>query len=313
MDVNLYILISIILTVTILLSDRKSYKRYIKKDFWTEIENISENRIIQKLIIDEQKNKLSIIKKITKRFKVVISKSGVPKLNFNRLQVMSILSSFSVVALQILIYLCSIFNIILHRSRLEVLAQNMGPNILQIPSFHIPQILVIGISSYFIPYVFFKLYGIFREKKAQREVMLLQTYTLMMLGTGKSIKYILEILLSRSNIYKESFRKCLHEYSLDPKKALDSMKDEISISGFTSMINALEKSLFYDREMAEIYLKNSRRLENNIKKINLQKSNKNKQMAGAILLILPLSACCIVGGYPWLILILKMMLNLNGM
>ena len=195
----------------------------------------------------------------------------------------------------------------------EILAENMGPRVLEMPSFNILFALAIGILFYFLPLLLFKIYGIFREKKAQKEIMLLQTYTLMMLSSGKSVKYILEILLNRSDIYKSSFRKCLQEYSYNPVNAFEILKNDISLPGFTSTVNALEKSLLYDRNMAEEYLRNSRILESNLRKINLQKSNKNKQMTGTVLLILPLIAFCVVCGYPWFVMVLKLMSNLNGL
>jgi len=313
MNVTNYLLISISLTLIMLLFDRKSLKRFIKKDFWGQIDEISKNNVVEKLMLLDKVDNSSWKIKMKCNIKEVISKTGIPMLNFRRFEVLSILSFTSIIVLQAFVYFGSVFNLIIHRKRLEILAENMGPKVLEMPSFNILFVLTIGMLSYFTPYILFKFYGVFREKKAQKEVMLLQTYTLMMLSTEKSVKYILEILLNRSEIYKNSFRKCLQEYSYDPKNALELLKTEIALPGFTSTVNALEKSLLYDRTMAEEYLRNSRILESNLRKINIQKSNKNKQMTGTILLILPLIGFCVVCGYPWFVLVLKLMSNLNGL
>lgn len=314
MNVKSYLIISLSLILIILLSDRKYLKRFVKKDFWSQIDEISNKNIIQQLMIFSEETDISSWKmKMIKKIKDVIEKSGIPMLNINRFQVLSILSSCLAILIQLFLFLGSVLNLIIHRKRLEILAENMGPKVLEMPSLNILFVIAIGISFYLLPFLLFKIYGIFMEKKAQKEIMLLQTYTLMMLSSGKSVKYILEILLNRSDIYKSSFRKCLHEYSYNPVNAFEILKNDIALPGFTSTVNALEKSLLYDRSMAEEYLRNSRILESNLRKINLQKSNKNKQMTGTVLLILPLIAFCVVCGYPWFVMVLKLMSNLNGL
>ena len=314
MNVQIYLIIGLSLILSMFFLDKKSLKRFVRKDFWTQIDEISNNDLVQRLMIFSNESDNSYWKmKIRKSIKEVVGKSGIPMLTFIRFQTISIISSISAFVIQIFLFFGSIFNLIIHRKRLEILAENMGPKVLEMPSFNILFALAIGILFYFLPLLLFKIYGIFREKKAQKEIMLLQTYTLMMLSSGKSVKYILEILLNRSDIYKSSFRKCLQEYSYNPVNAFEILKNDISLPGFTSTVNALEKSLLYDRNMAEEYLRNSRILESNLRKINLQKSNKNKQMTGTVLLILPLIAFCVVCGYPWFVMVLKLMSNLNGL
>lgn len=308
MYIEIYVLfmLSIISIVSFMIvMDNKKRGKSLSLNFWINIDRYSENEFIRKLMFDEND-------KVCKSFKNVIKTAGIPKLTLIRFQTISLLSVFYAFFMQIIIWFTNVSNIILNKQKLTILAEKMlSPDMANIPKLDLVSIVLISLMAYGLPFLFVFIYGMFRSKKAEKEIILLQTYALMMMNTNKNVKYILETLYERSNIYKESFRECLQHYSIDPEEALQILKSSVLKSEWQSLTNSLEKSLFNDREMAVKYLKSSRRLEANMRKIYMQRKTKNKELTGAVLLILPLATLCMVCGYPWFLLALKMMGNLD--
>lgn len=303
--IKIYVLSMIFIISTIILIDNNKRRKILSSNVWINIDRYSKNKIIKSLMFNDTD-------KICKYFEYIIKIIGIPKLNLIRFQTISVLSVIIAFFLQIVLWITNTSNVILNKKKLTLLAEKMlNPEIASIPKLDLISMVLIAMLAYWIPFLFIYIYGMFRSKKAEKEIILLQTYALMMMNTNKNVKYILETLYERSNIYKESFRECLQSYSIDPEEALQTLKKSVLKSEWQSLANSLEKSLFNDREMAIKYLKSSRKLEANMRKIYLQKKNKNKEITGAILLIIPLATLCMVCGYPWFLLALKMLGDLN--
>lgn len=301
---NLGIIIILAILTLLAKSNKKPKKR--KKSFLLILNDFSKTQFMQILLLDSND-------KLYKEFENKIILSGIQNLDMIRFQSLSIISVITVFFGQIFVGLSNIVSFLINRVKLVELAEIMvDEKIAQIPSINILSLVIFSLLSYFIPYIVVRIAGMILSKKSENEVILLQTYALMMLETNKNVRYILETLFQRSKLYKETLRKSIQTYSTDPAVSLDELKNSTDDLSFQSVINSLEKSLYYDREVAISYLKNTRKLEMNMRKINNQKTNKNKQLAGAILLILPLGTLCLVGGYPWLLLVLQMMGQLNA-
>lgn len=314
---NIYSYILIGLFSLFLLNSEEKREKYARQSFWNKIDILSENNIISKLFITAYNPKKLFYlerKKLLKKYMDVISYTS--KIDLKRLQTLNVISFFLTAFLQVVIFLLSFLNILVHQKRLQILANAIGDTVLQYPKLNLRLLiffLLISIFGYFIPYIVLKINSIIYGKKIQKEALMIQAYTITMLGTGKSIKYVIEVLYARSNVFKEVFRKTLHKYSFNQEEAISELKEKSNIPAFSSSINALEKGLIYDRVSAKKYLRSSKKLENSLRKANLSKTNKNKKAIGTILLILPLLSFCTVSGYPWFISVLKMLSNLNGL
>lgn len=300
---SMFVVISIIIFMIII--DNRKRRKLLNSNIWINIDRCSDNKIIQKLMFNDGE-------KIYSFFKRAIDTAGIPKLTIARFQTINILSVIFAFFMQIIVWVTNVSNILLNKKKITILAEKMlSPEMASMPKLDLVSVISISLLAAIVPYLFISIYGMFRSKKAEKEIILLQTYALMMMNTNKNIKYVIETLYERSDIYKESFRECLQIYSIDPYEALQKLKNSVVKSEWQSLANSLEKSLFNDREMAVKYLKSSRRLESNMRKIYLQRKTKNKELTGAILLILPLATLCMVCGYPWFLLAMKMMGELN--
>ncbi len=281
-------------------------KKTGKLPFWVKLDKMAEGKILSKFIFEDEDF-------LIRDMKETILTCGVNNLNVIRFQVISLMVAKYFFIGQVLVYLSNTANILMNQRRLEGLAKVLQDDTITAISFpNIPAMVIISMVAYFFPFLSIMLVKVFREKKAEKEAIMLQTYTLMLLSTKKNVRYILKVLYERSSIYKNVLRDCINMYSLDSEKALSDLKKSVDKPEFQSLVNSLEKSLFNDREVAIKYLKNGRKIESNIRQITNQKKNKSKQIAGAVLLILPIGTLCMVGGYPWLLWALKMMGDLNA-
>lgn len=313
MSIKLYILLVSLLLAFLIFPyirelttkrQKKQQKKYRSRTFWQFIDTFSEHKLIKSFLLTQEN---ALFYKIDQ----YLSKNPYPTLTNIRLQAMSILSMIITLGLLFLIWANQTISVFVFRSKLEVLAREIGnPALTTISRPNVFYIMTI-ILAYFIPYLIFKVIYIIQGKKMENEALMLQSYTTMLLKTNTNIKYIITVLLAQATYYKEPLRECLHLYASDQTKAFTKLKEKTNDVRFISVINALEKGLFYDREMAAQYLQNAKKLQTNIKKIERQKKDKNKQLTGAILLFLPLVAFAAVAGYPWFLLVQKMLTNLT--
>ena len=105
MNVQIYLIIGLSLILSMFFLDKKSLKRFVRKDFWTQIDEISNNDLVQRLMIFSNESDNSSWKmKIRKSIKEVVGKSGIPMLTFIRFQTISIISSISAFVIQIFLF-----------------------------------------------------------------------------------------------------------------------------------------------------------------------------------------------------------------
>lgn len=166
-------------------------------------------------------------------------------------------------------------------------------------------ILAVAFSFHFVPKGFLKLIGGFKAQKAQKEVVMLQTYAIMMLKTKKSVKEILITLMDRSSVLKHPLERAVNNYSNNPKKTLKNLREEVANNDFQKIVISLEQTLKSDRELSLRYLENHRTLGKELNRINRRSKNAKKSVAGILMMIIPLLALLIVGGYPWFVFSMK--------
>ncbi len=171
--------------------------------------------------------------------------------------------------------------------------------------------LIISVLSYFLPMVLLKILAAYRQTKGEKEVLMLQTYAIIMLKANKSVKNILISLMERATVFKPQIQRALSSYSADPNGTLKFLKEEVNHRGFEKIIIALEQSLNKDNEISLKYLNNHRRLGKELQKIKMEESNTKKDVIGILLMIFPLLSFLAVGAYPWFIYVIRLLTKVN--
>lgn len=182
------------------------------------------------------------------------------------------------------------------------------PSLLDV-SFNYSVIVITMVIMLILPRRILKLIVSIKSLMEENEVIMLQTYTLMMIKAGKPIKQILVSLMDRSKMFRHILRKAVNTYSKDPNSALKSVRESTSNKGFEKTIRALEQALVHDREVSIIFLKNHRKLTKELKELNRAKKNSMKSIISTLLLIIPLLAFAFIAGYPFLVYSMKMLDN----
>lgn len=197
----------------------------------------------------------------------------------------------------------NIVNAMMNIEKLQRVAKSIGDSSIADINTNINWgiILTVAFSFHFVPKGFLKLMAGFRATKAQKEVVMLQTYAIMMLKTKKSVKEILVTLMDRSSALKKPLERAVNNYSNNPKNALKSLKEEVSNNDFEKIVISLEQTIKSDRELSLKYLENHRKLGKELNRINRRSKNAKKSVAGILMMIVPLLALLIVGGYPWFV------------
>jgi len=166
-------------------------------------------------------------------------------------------------------------------------------------------ILAMAFAFHYVPVGVLNLLIIFRSVKREKEVIMLQTYTIMMLKTGKAVKQILVTLMDRSDSFKLYLEKAVNNFSQNPTLALKELKEEAGHKDFAKIVVALEQALKSDRQISLKYLDTHRTLGKELNRINRRGRNAKKSIVGLLLMIVPLLALMLVGGYPWFVYALK--------
>ncbi len=145
---------------------------------------------------------------------------------------------------------------------------------------------------------------------AKKEILVLQTYTIMLIKAGKNVKDILKSLYERSNLFKNNFELALNTYSSAPNESLTILKDSTEIKSFKKIVIALEQCLNSDREVSLIFLRNSRKITKELNRLEKLRKDGNKKIFNTLMLILPLAAWMAVSGYPWFVYVIKLINNM---
>ncbi|MGD9568157.1 MAG: hypothetical protein AB7V48_07485 [Sedimentibacter sp.] len=202
-------------------------------------------------------------------------------------------------------------NLIINMDQLNAAAEALGMPELTEVNFNISINLVLYtfLAMLFLPRGILKLAGKFKLILEENEILMLQTYALMMIKANKPVKEILISLMNRSRMFKGILRKAVNTFSDDPDEALRNARESTGNQGFDKIIRALEQALNYDRNVSLQFLKNHRNLTKELGALNNIKKNNTKAMISTLLLVVPLAALAFIAGYPFLNYAIKM---LNG-
>ena len=281
-------------------------KIFIILPFWDMIDKFSKMYITKGWYFKEHTPLYKFIDKF-------IAKNKYPLITNKRLQTMSILSVAIMAIFLVLQWTMEFTNVLIHHQALQRLAEEVGnPTIATITPLRIT-IFIPLLLAYCAPYLIIKFILIMRRSRMANEAMMLQSYAVMLLETSTSIFYVIETLMNQSNYYKEVFRACLHLYSTSPDRAISTLKEQSTDERFISIANAIEKGLKIDRMMAASYLRSKRDTQTKMAQIKRQKKDSSKDIIGTLLLLLPLLSLAFTVGYPWLLLVQKLLTDVNVM
>lgn len=227
---------------------------------------------------------------------------------FKALNLVVALISVIVVVLFNYIYKLNMF---VNIEDLKVAAEAIGkPEIAQIDfSINIKVIMFTVIALLVLPRQLLKVAVAVKALMEENEVLMLQTYAMMMIKAGKPVKLILISLMDRSKLFKGVLRKAVNSFSEDPSKALRVARESTPNKGFDKTIRALEQALNHDRDVSLIFLKNHRQMTKELKALDRVRKNSIKSIVSTVLLIVPLLAFAFIAGYPFLVYSMKILDN----
>ncbi|WP_326910691.1 hypothetical protein [Sedimentibacter sp. MB31-C6] len=221
-----------------------------------------------------------------------------------------VITFFSIIVVVLFNYLYKI-NMFINIDELKIAAEAIGnPEIAQIDfSIDINSILFTVILMLILPRQLLKIAVAVRVLMEENEVLMLQTYAMMMIKAGKPVKLILISLMDRSKLFKGVLRKAVNSFSEDPSKALQIARENVSNKGFDKIIRALEQALNHDRDVSLIFLKNHRQMTKELKALERVRKNSMKSIISTFLLIIPLLTFAFIAGYPFWVYSLKVLDN----
>lgn len=295
-------LIGIVGSIILFLSDLKiKRKKRIKNFNW--IKKFEEWSKKLKIDIGKGKN--------ADKLQCLIIKAGID-IKPEVIKLFQYLLPIIVFALIILVKYTNIANAMLNMEQLKEVAQYLNDDSFTKIDTNVDfgGAFLISLLFYFVPMLILKAMSYVRALKSQEEVLMLQTYALMMLKTSQSVQQILIVLNERSKIFKPYLELAVKSYSQDPKETLKTLK-KVEDKGFEKIIISLEQALDKNREMSFKYLEKHRVLTKELNKIEKKAKDSQKKVVGILLLIVPLMIFAIIGGYPWFMLSLKTMSDIN--
>ncbi|NBI07586.1 hypothetical protein [Senegalia massiliensis] len=297
LDINIYsvlISISILLLIIELIPQRKR-KRVRDSPIGNKIRNLAKNKKMKWALSKENS-------KSYKRKSKLVKASGL-NITTGMLEIISIMSPIVTILFMILIKITTEINNIINNNRLQEIAKKIGEENLSKVNFAISWefIIIVCLLSYFLPSIVLRLYVVYRKTLGQNEIVMLQTYTIMMIRGGKPVKQILIGLMNRSNHFKSDLERAATNFSENPKKALIDLRERTANDDFRSIVISLEQMLTSSRSTSLRYIKNNRKYGKQLTKIARKKRDAKKTIFMFILLVIPLMAFVLVGGYPWLI------------
>lgn len=177
-------------------------------------------------------------------------------------------------------------------------------------SVNISTLFMIFSIMLFIPDLILKQIVKIKGVIAQKEILILQTYTVILIKTGKNVKEILQSLFERSKIFKHNFEYALNTFSSDPDESLGTLKESTEIKSFKKIIIALEQCLNSDRVLSLIFLRDSRKITKELSRLEKLRKDGNKRIFNTLMLVLPLAAWVAVSAYPWFLKVIKLINNM---
>lgn len=246
-----------------------------------------------------------------KKIEVALMKAGINR-SPELIKFLSYMIPVVIFFLLITVKYTNILNARLNIDQLREIAKVLGDeNIANVNAkVNYGNLFLASIPFYFLPTLILRFLAIFRSIKSQSEVIMLQTYTIILLKTGQSVKQILIVLLDRATLFRPYLEKAVNSYSQDPIEALKELKESTPNKNFEKIVMSLEQALRLDRSISIKYLETHRVLGKELNRINKRTRDSKKKMIGVLMLVIPLATLMAVGGYPWLMFSLKVM---NGM
>lgn len=241
-----------------------------------------------------------------KKLKKLIKESGL-KVSPESVQLFSYLLPGFMFAFFLAIKYTNVLNTMANIEELRRVAEIVGDNSIAQVNTQVNWALILSaaFAFHYAPRGMLKILALYRAAKSQKEVLMLQTYAIMMLKTGKSVKQVLITVMDRSTVFKGPLEKAVNNYSYNPQLALKELRLDVGNKGFEKLVIALEQAINSDKEISIRYLENHRVLGKEIERINRRGKNARKSMMGILLMIFPLLMLLIVGGYPWFVFSLK--------
>lgn len=270
----------------------------------SHLENISKSESF-KLIRDKPESKSY------KKMELLIMKAGLNR-SPELIKLLSYLVPLLVFFILIIVKHTNIISAKLNIDQLREVSRLIGDeNIANVNTkINYGNLFLVSMLFYFLPTLALKFLASFRAIKSQSEVIMLQTYAIILLKTGQSVKQILIVLLDRSNLFKPYLERAVNSYSQDPIKTLKILRESTPNKHFEKIVMSLEQALRLNRNTSIKYLETHRDLGKELNRINKRTRDSKKKMIGVLMLIIPLATLMAVGGYPWLLFSLKVM---NGM
>ena len=221
-----------------------------------------------------------------------------------------VIAFVSVIVVIVLSYIYKL-NMLFNIDELRVAAEVIGkPEIVQVDfSISLKTVVFVLMMMLVMPRQLLKVAVAIKSLMEENEVLMLQTYSMMMIKAGRPVKLILISLMDRSKLFKGVLRQAVNSFSEDPSKALQVARESTSNKGFDKTIRALEQALHHDRDISLIFLKNHRQMTKELKALDRVRKNSIKSIVSTILLIIPLLTFAFIAGYPFVVYSMKILGN----
>lgn len=298
-----YYVIAVILALILITIDLVRYRKKRQKlriyKLSNKLDQISRNKFI-KFVLDKKGEKYKVrVKNNLKQSELNLSPEA--------FQVITFITPIILIIASIVISYLNKLNMLINIDKLMIVAEQLGKPELAEISFKLNKsiIAIIALVGYFIPDGLLKIIVLIRKGMSEKEVLVLQTYTIIMLKADMPTKRILVSLYKRSRIFKKELETAVNKFSTDPNKALREIKENSFNDGFKKIIISLEQNLNSDKKIGVVYLQNNRTLGKEIaEQLRIRKTNK-KNIIGILFMIIPLIVLLAIGFYPWLVYTLK--------
>lgn len=289
----------LILTDIIFIFKRKKKRKMRLPQRIERIEKISKNEKISFMLSKIDSKKYNKTKKELRQAGLNLSVSAY--------EIINLIVPFVFIILSIIFNYINKINILINLEKIKEVAIKLGkPEMAEINfNLNITTLLLVGLLSYLLPNLILKILIVIRKNKGQKEVLMLQTYTIILLKAGVPTKRILIGLYNRSKIFKKELEISVNSFSTDPNNSLNKLKENVSNEGFKKIVISLKQNLNNDRKTSLVYLNNHRTLGKEINKNLRKRRNKKVGMIGILFMIVPLLALMAVGFYPWFVYMLN--------
>ncbi len=221
-----------------------------------------------------------------------------------------VIAFISVIIVVLLSYIYKL-NMLVNIDELRVAAEVIGkPEIAHVDfSINLKAVVFTLLIMLVLPRQLLKVAVAVKSLMEENEVLMLQTYAMMMIKAGRPVKLILISLMDRSKLFKGVLKQAVNSFSEDPSRALRVARESAPNKGFDKTVRALEQALNHDRDVSLIFLKNHRQMTKELKALDRVRKNSIKTIVSTVLLIIPLLTFAFIAGYPFVVYSMKILSN----